>query len=1194
MHKRSTSLGKVANLSLLAPIKPGLVNCFDPVTYQERLRKVLDATQSSRKNKTESELGMPAFPDLVGQFGIIQHFRYAIVPPRDRCGTWQLSLNVSFDGGWEPYLRVIYRDLGALLDLLFCHCEGYPLSSVVTFNAYSDWVRSSEIEGGTFYTDSSMSIGDQRYLQAIESIGRIETDSEKRIADFDLSQTVNPPVSPKTIDEMKEAMAVPFRALKGLYRLSVYFPELDSADGGNPSDEKILQAFAQEALRKPLQLLMAFRKKISAPSADSGQHLAQLLALFQDELAWVTEDLKQREKKRESREFDEQLLQHQVLGKNEDAVVGCVVLLRVADPKKAGVETKRMAGACQGVGSDGISRFVALTYPGLTKLHIRSSILDALPQEFVDGMERRCGLLGDVRGNHPDYWSLPKPYGDPGATGSVDMKVVDMMIQMRVSDEKSGHHELMERLQEAVEKIQRDDNGLRVLAVQEMKKSGDQAAGSKSKGLSRGHFGFVDGISQPEFVSEQEKAEDEEHPHKTRAGELLLGHGNERGDAADFDIDPFLVNGSFMVVRKLRQRLAHLDEALSKPEVTAGKEAVLAKMMGRQVDGTPLVSSPKASPGDNDFSFTPAEAGRRCPRNAHIRLANPRDGRSYTPRILRRGMPYDERLARNADPREPVKDKTEPDRGIVFMAFCSSIAEQFEVIQGWMSGGNSTGLNSAQNDPFLALPKIEEDRVFRYVDDSGVVQRVSLGQKPFVELQWGLYLFVPSIQVIQDLPKYQVLGGQSGARRHTGAVRHQAAQAFRQPESEKAFQEMLEDEEQAEHLWSWARENPEQAKAMPYGSLVGSYQEVLSSLKDSGGRFSVSGYKQRMRASIGDNLLAYDKEESLREQEIDVNEVIKEVSEADAFEVTQKIVAQLVSIFPEVPAPAALPAPTSTRSAVDLVSVSDFVLASLCNYWLGLPDLPGTVNPAFLSSGGRVEPAPTVPRCPGNVSSASRYIFSPHPNEAIQSSGKVQGSAALAGVEDWLQAHRKKGTEPGGSMVASIKSRYPSMTDDRLAVCVTGVMLGFTPTVHGNFLRTMDTWIEDERLWLYQQMLLEAVNTQGHLSFEVASEVLRKPLLGAMRQRPVPENLWRSPVQKGKPNESPDSRVILGLKSALTDQDAPDELMFGADRPRARPTVHGCPGYSMAMGVMLGMISGLLTAGTLRPTGSPVLLVLSR
>ena len=176
--KRSIALGGMTNLAVLADVKPGMVIGFEPVSYLERLRKVLDALHSARQNVRESELSPPVFPDAIGRFGIIHHFRYAIVPPDSKTaahpngGVWRLSLNVTFDGGWEPYMRVIYRDIGTLLDLLFCHCEGYPGSRTSRFEDYCAWVRSNEIEAGIFYTDSGVTLGDHEYLAAADKIQR--------------------------------------------------------------------------------------------------------------------------------------------------------------------------------------------------------------------------------------------------------------------------------------------------------------------------------------------------------------------------------------------------------------------------------------------------------------------------------------------------------------------------------------------------------------------------------------------------------------------------------------------------------------------------------------------------------------------------------------------------------------------------------------------------------------------------------------------------------------------------------------------------------------------------------------------------------------------------------------------------------------------------------------------------------------
>ena len=192
---RSIELGGVVNLAVLAPIKGGFVPGFETITYLERLKRLLDALQAARQNLRESELRKPVFPDSVGRLGIIHNFRYAIVPPEPplagarQLGTSRLSLNVSFDGGWEPYMRVIYRDIGTLLDALFCHCVGYPGSIKSDYDVYCRWVRDHELDAGLFYTDASPSLGDYPYLAEVERLQR-ETpdreDADRAIAQFAL------------------------------------------------------------------------------------------------------------------------------------------------------------------------------------------------------------------------------------------------------------------------------------------------------------------------------------------------------------------------------------------------------------------------------------------------------------------------------------------------------------------------------------------------------------------------------------------------------------------------------------------------------------------------------------------------------------------------------------------------------------------------------------------------------------------------------------------------------------------------------------------------------------------------------------------------------------------------------------------------------------------------------------------------
>lgn len=44
--------------------------------------------------------------------------------------------------------------------------------------------------------------------------------------------------------------------------------------------------------------------------------------------------------------------------------------------------------------------------------------------------------------------------------------------------------------------------------------------------------------------------------------------------------------------------------------------------------------------------------------------------------------------------------------------------------------------------------------------------------------------------------------------------------------------------------------------------------------------------------------------------------------------------------------------------------------------------------------------------------------------------------------------------------------------------------------------------------------------------------------------------------------------------------------VFGGDRRAASPPTHACPGYEMAIGVMLGFLAALLDTFELRPAAS--------
>jgi hypothetical protein len=226
----------------------------------------------------------------------------------------------------------------------------------------------------------------------------------------------------------------------------------------------------------------------------------------------------------------------------------------------------------------------------------------------------------------------------------------------------------------------------------------------------------------------------------------------------------------------------------------------------------------------------------------------------------------------------------------------------------------------------------------------------------------------------------------------------------------------------------------------------------------------------------------------------------------------------------------------------------------------------------------------------------------------VKKQGPEQGQAVLQAFKDLLARPAPALGTLGTQIRDTLAREMPDAPPDLLARTLAGVMLGFPPTVHGNFVRVVGSWIDDRTLWSLQQQLRDALAKQPPLPQPLepavvlqaklarAREVLAAPLLATMGKRPVPEMIWRTAAKgasvAGREPDDPDRRVVLGLASAVAGPDPDRMLMFGGKRGAAGAPPHACPGYGMAIGVLLGLLSGLLEAGTLRPTGSSIQLTL--
>ncbi|MEL4177430.1 hypothetical protein [Roseateles sp. PN1] len=1174
-----TQLQGITDLVLITPIKPGFVTAFETITYVDRLRRVLKSLNALRLGARESSDAPGLFTDVVSRFHIVHSFRWAIIaPPADAApGTpHKLLLNVCFDGGWEPYMRVIWDQLGSMLDLILCHAEGYRLAKETSFERYKDWVREHEIASDFLYFESGRSSADHDYLAALEWQEREHPETDAALA----ATRIRTPVPGETAplpDGLPARAAMAVRALPALatlYTLDRYFMR----DDPSVADGQCLIRAARDILFELVQLDTA---KLFPPGSP-------LRAAYYRMLDWFEKPARVAEISTRQLDYQPSDIQGGMLTAYPDLSGGAMVLLRVVQAPQAVAWLAAFPASNEddtvkgNKPADGIYRNVALSLAGLRALGVSSSRLERMPQPFVEGMEARAGVLGDLRHNHPRYWKLPQrnwPAASANAeSGRVGLNAVHVLIQLRHGAKVSEAAR-----QAAIQQLEQG-SGLQVLSVQAMRRN--SAPGKPKQTVES--FGFVDGISQPVVGEPSGPTPAQPWSDAVQRGELLLGYRTDRERyAVPEQADALLDKGTFLVVRKLRQFPGRLQQTLDSQVTELGldRKTLLAKMMGRWPDGVPL-AAPAIGAGNN-FNYSQDAQGKACPFHAHIRRANPRTDPTLAtpvPRMLRRGMSYGPPLQPGQAPADMDKDE----RGLIFMAYNASLAEQFETVQRWISGGNSSGGYAGQSDPFLgvAVPKTAAaerlpsttPRVFRF-EHEGRALSLNLGEQPLVELQWGAYFFVPAITALRQLPMLVELP----------AFPTPIAVPARAPDvaDAKAWQEWLEDSNSRDAAWAYVRSQPGGVLRTAYGVLVGEAARVCDVFRDVDSRYSVSGYGSRMAQSVGRGYLGMDEDSGHREQAPLINAAIERIDEASAFGAARakanEVIKQTLGGARQLQLKEAL---------LDVEQLSEHVLAALCQQWFGLPDqrlMWGTEWHAASDT--------PAPRCPRDFIAVSRYVFGPHPSPVVEKTASKKGQALQAAVRQWLAAQTPGAKLPPLSQaIAEALAPLSQQDPDIIPRTLTGIMLGFPPTVHGNTLACLGAWVMSKKLWDVQQdWPVAPATTPPAQLYSRAVSALRPTLLATMVGRPVPNMVWRTARkahQLGLVEVQQGETLIVGIASATQQNPREHYTMFGGDRRDAvKPApLHACPGYAMAMGVMMGVAAAVLEAGTLRFTGSPTVL----
>jgi Dyp-type peroxidase family len=444
--------------------------------------------------------------------------------------------------------------------------------------------------------------------------------------------------------------------------------------------------------------------------------------------------------------------------------------------QRAEVADRRSRGVTALIPAPGLN--VAFTFSGLTKLGVAG--LSGAPglAEFEAGMAARQPVLADP---DPAHWRSVGPQHHADGVfvlSGASRAEIDDTIALHLAPAGS--------------------NGWSVVREEAGVVRPDPVHGHE-------HFGYADGVSQPgvrgttpdgDIVTPS--VDSDARPDQGALGQDLLWPGefvfgypgqDPQLGAPDPDFAtpgpvvappvPFMDQGAFLVFRRLAQQVPEFDASVrALAAQTAGPDAASAELLGAQLvgrwkSGAPVELSPvkddlslaEGTPRENDFEFGDDREGVRCPWAAHVRKAYPRDDvrHSTTPaeldvahaeaftqthRMMRRGIAFGPELSHA----EALSGHTTQQRGLLFLCYVTSIAEQFEFVQqAWVDSADFSQVGSGV-DPIIGQPHTGTLPFLGAAPFSeNPANKPQLDVAHFVKMEGGDYFFAPALDAIQSL-----------------------------------------------------------------------------------------------------------------------------------------------------------------------------------------------------------------------------------------------------------------------------------------------------------------------------------------------------------------------------------------------------------------------------------------------------------
>lgn len=1223
----SNHIGGSSELLVLADIKPGFVPVRTPVSYSARLRRHLKLVDALRRNGLETDrAGVYVGP--VDTLRTLQFITWTLIDNDTR-----MLLSVNFDRSFEAYIRKIVDVSGALLDSIFCHCVGFEgRSSDLGFHKFMEFIEENQAPVDLFAAAApDVTVDDADYFLEADAHLRegMPDDPALYLAEH---RFLKPHEKLMQAGEAHPAQLLDqaFGILRALYQNQALFP--GSNQGGvTVRDDVIYYNLIQTLMPGFWQLLIRAAPNLSdaerlglmrelqtgpekvypelARASDPRKNplLHRLMGTFAEELEWYSHKPRRDDVGVPAPVPVPADVQSGLLSKPGKPTHAAMLFLRVDTPAAGRAFLGQMEEKLWPYQANGKTWNLSITHDGLKSIGIHDSKRIEFPRAFREGMAARAGLLGDVDCNHPSNWNWPKanwPLGrrpQPIAPWTIDIIV---QVTVEAGAVEMGHviteaHPLYDDIAALDASL---PEGVVLMGLQAMHRRYSDTQPRRVMG----HLNFADGVSQPRFDGSKEytAAPDLKHPRGrpeiAETGDLLVGHKSRFDEPGKFrQFDTPLQDGTFQVIRKTSIDVAGFYESAATATVNGNQDPlgpewathIAEKMVGRKQDGSPLFDGPLDG---QDFNYTEDPTGLDTPLQSHIRRTNPRE--FDTPRILRRGFSYG-----------PFGDRPNDEQGMMFICYNASLAEQFEVVQRWVSGGNASGISSWHGDPLLAPVRPGGNRTFRFAArgafDAKEVVHVPLPDKPMGVLQWGLYAFTPSRTGLAALACNSITEPREAAPATPlpGPINR-----IHHPDPDASLEDwatLIEDSdedrrEERNAVWAMIRDQGGVLRTK-YGVLFGSAATMRDVMTNADNAFSTQEYLSRMEASSGATFLGYDLVPDYIDRGLDHGKEAgvlrdflgKRITPKGAFDYAYEHMTELMRTVPEEYDPNSyIPgqAPVPVGRFVSLPRLVFDLIAQISH------DIFGLAGASNIQVGGVESPRKKAAHVPGDILSAAAYIFGPHPGEDVTKSGIGRGNRILAAVEAHVASGADGGADTLLKALQEAAEKDPYWTEDKIAKTVGGVVMGIAAPASGSFVSVMLDWITEGSLWRLQQRFAEAQNSCADSLFDVAKSVLYDPMLASMVKRAAPDLIHRTAVcdvTLGGVEIKAGERLVGSLASAVTE--APEDalyFLFGGDYADPKfPSQHGCPGRTMGLYTLLGAVAAILDFGVLEPLGPTTL-----